>query len=218
LPPVEIVNSLLRRVWIGGGMSRIIAVLAILGISAVGTAAAQEVITLKTAVVALADEPEVRAEFEQDLVATARERRYDAITTYDLAPDVRELDDDDFLDVLEANGVRIVLMLRPAAIGAGASLESVRNEVSPRLLSDMQRFAKEVGSADANEMIAVVHMGIYLLENGDDPELLSSGAVWLDEEVESREQGLDRLHDLVVNNVDAVRPAIRRHLGLPPLE
>jgi hypothetical protein len=198
-------------------MSRIIAVLALLAMSAVGTAAAQEVVTLKTAVVALADEPEVRAEFERDLVATARERRYDAITTYDLAPDVRELDDDDFLDVLEANGVRIVLMLRPAAIGAGASLESVRNEVSPRMLSDMQRFAKEVGSTDANDLIAVVHRGIYLLEEGE-PELLSSGAVWLDEEVESREQGLERLHDLVVNNVDAVRPAIREHLGLPPLE
>jgi hypothetical protein len=108
-------------------------------------------------------------------------------------------------------------MLRPAAIGEGASLESVRNEVSPRLLSDMQRFAKEVGSANANEMIVVVHMAIYLVENGD-PELLSSGAVWLDQEVDSREQGLERLRDLVLGNVDAVRPAIRRHLGLPPLE
>jgi hypothetical protein len=76
----------------------------------------------------------------------------------------------------------------------------------------------DVGSTDANDLIAVVHMAIYLLEDEDDPELLSSGAVWLDEEVESREQGLERLHDLVVNNVDAVRPAIREHLGLPPLE
>jgi hypothetical protein len=174
-------------------------------------------VTYKAAVVALADEPAVRAEFEQALVTKAREHRYDAITTYDIAPEVRDLDDDDFLELLEANGVRTVLMLRPAAIGEGASLESVRNEVSPRLLSDMQRFAKEVGSTEANEMIAVVHMAIYLLDNGD-PQLLSSGAVWLDQEVESREQGLERLRDLVLGNVDAVRPAIRRHLGLPPLQ
>jgi hypothetical protein len=198
-------------------MSRIIAVLAFLGMFAAGAAAAQEVVTLKTAVVALAAEPEVRADFEQDLVAKAREHQYDAITTYDLAPNVRELDDDDFIDVLESNGVRIVLMLRPAAVGEGASLESVRNEVSPRLLSDMQRFAKQVRSSDTGDLIAVVHMAIYLLEDGD-PELLSSGAVWLDEEVEGREQGLERLRDLVLGNVDAVRPAIREHLGLPPLE
>jgi hypothetical protein len=108
-------------------------------------------------------------------------------------------------------------MLRPAAVGQGASLESVRNEVSPRLLSDMQRFAKQVRSSETDELIAVVHMGIYLLEEGE-PELLSSGAVWLDEEVENREQGLERLRALVLGNVDAVRPAIREHLGLPPLE
>jgi hypothetical protein len=198
-------------------MSKFIALL-IPGALALSTAAAQAPVTYKAAVVALADEPAVRAEFEETLVTKAREHRYDAITTYDIAPEVRDLDDDDFLELLEANGVRTVLMLRPAAIGAGASLESVRNEVSPRLLSDMQRFAKEVGSADANEMIAVIHMAIYLLEDGDDPELLSSGAVWLDEEVETREQGLERLRDLVLGNVDAVRPAIRRHLGLPPLE
>jgi hypothetical protein len=197
-------------------MSKFIALL-IVSAFAISTAAAQAPITYKAAVVALADEPAVRAEFEEALVTKAREHRYDAITTYDIAPEVRDLDDDDFLDLLEANGVRTVLMLRPAAIGEGASLESVRNEVSPRLLSDMQRFAKEVGSANANEMIVVVHMAIYLVENGD-PELLSSGAVWLDQEVDSREQGLERLRDLVLGNVDAVRPAIRRHLGLPPLE
>jgi hypothetical protein len=189
----------------------------IVGVFAVGTAAAQAPVTYKAAVVALADEPAVRAEFEEALVTKAREHRYEAITSYDIAPEVRDLDDDDFLELLEANGVRAVLMLRPAAIGAGASLESVRNEVSPRLLSDMQRFAKEVSSSETDEMIAVVHMAIYLLENGD-PELLSSGAVWLDQEVESREQGLERLRDLVLGNVDAVRPAIRRHLGLPPLQ
>jgi hypothetical protein len=189
----------------------------IVGVFAVGTAAAQAPVTYKAAVVALADEPAVRAEFEEALVTKAREHRYEAITSYDIAPEVRDLDDDDFLELLEANGVRAVLMLRPAAIGAGASLESVRNEVSPRLLSDMQRFAKEVSSSETDEIIAVVHMAIYLLENGD-PELLSSGAVWLDQEVESREQGLERLRDLVLGNVDAVRPAIRRHLGLPPLQ
>jgi hypothetical protein len=198
-------------------MPKVIALIALAGAFAAGTATAQEAVTYKAAVVALADDPAVRADFEEALAAKAREHRYDAITSHDFAPDVRGLDDDDFLDVLEANHVRTVLMLRPAAVGPGSSLDSVRNEVSQRLLTDMQRFAKEVSSADPNELIAVVHMAIYLLGN-DDPELLSAGAVWLDEEVESREQGLERLRDLVIGNVDAVRPAIRQHLGLPPLE
>ena len=198
-------------------MSKLIACAALAGALASSAAAPQELVTYKAAVVALADDAEVRASFEEALVARARERRYDVITTYGLAPDVRDLDDDDFLDVLEENGVRTILMLRPAAVGAGSSLESVRNEVSPRLLAEMQRFAKEVSSTETDELIAVVHIAIYLLGNGD-PELLSSGTVWLDEEVETREQGLERLRDLVLTNVDAVRPAIRKHLGLPPLE
>jgi hypothetical protein len=198
-------------------MLKLMAFAAAAGTLASGTTLAQEIVTYKAAIVALADDPQVRADFEETLATKAREHRYDAITSYDIAPEVRDLDDDDFLETLEANGVRTVLMLRPAAIGPGSSLESVRNEVSQRLLTDMQRFAKEVSSSEADDLIAVVHMAIYLLGEGD-AELLSAGAVWLDEEVESREQGVARLQDLVLTNVDAVRPAIRQHLGLPPLE
>src|SRR5262245_54787741 len=107
-------------------------------------------------------------------------------------------------------------MLRPAAIGEGSTLESVRNEVSPKLFSDMQRFAKQVSTSGPDDLIAVVHMAIYLLGEGD-AQLISSGAVWLDSPVEDQAQGIDRLQDLVLANVDAVRPAIRQRLGLPPL-
>lgn len=48
-------------------------------------------------------------------------------------------------------------------------------------------------------------------------QAVSAGAVWLDEAVESQEQGIERLQDLIVANIDAARPAIRQHLGLPPL-
>jgi hypothetical protein len=59
-------------------------------------------------------------------------------------------------------------------------------------------------------------MAIYVLSD-DDPELISAGAVWLDEAVGSQAEGIDRLQDLMLANVDAVRPAIREHLGLAPL-
>jgi hypothetical protein len=52
----------------------------------------------------------------------------------------------------------------------------------------------------------------------DGAELISSGAVWLDEPNPSREQGIERLQNLILANVNAVRPAIREHLGLPPIE
>jgi hypothetical protein len=179
-------------------------------------AQAQQPITYKGAIAALADDAETRAAIENGLAAKGRAHDYDAVPTYDIVPDARDLDEDEFLQELASRGIQTVLMLRPAAVGAGSSLESVRDEVSPRLYGDMQRFAKRVSTTGPDDLIAVVHMAIYLLDDGD-AELLSSGAVWLDDPVENREEGIRRLEDLVLTNVDAVRPAIRRHLGLPPL-
>jgi hypothetical protein len=174
-------------------------------------------IVYKAAIAALAEETAVRTDFEDGLASKARGHEYDAMTTYDIEPDVEKLHGDKFMRELSSRGVQAVLMLRPAAVGAGSSLESVRNEVSPRLYGDMQRFARSVSSTGPNDLIAVVHMAIYLLREDDEAELISSGAVWLDEPVENREEGIARLQDLVLANVDAVRPAIRRHLGLPDL-
>ena len=181
-----------------------------------GTALAQE-IRYKSAVVALTDDPALRAEFERTLVAKAREHDYDAVTSYDLVPTVADVKSKDFVDTMLANGVKAVMMIRPAAIGPGASLDSVRKEVSPKVLADMRDFAKKVSDSDGNDLIAVVHMAIYLFY-GRDPELISSGAVWLDEPVTDRAEAMSRLQDLVVANVDAARPAIRRYYRLPPLE
>jgi len=181
-----------------------------------GTALAQE-IRYKSAVVALTDDPALRAEFERTLVAKAREHDYDAVTSYDLVPTVADVKSKDFVDTMLANGVKAVMMIRPAAIGPGASLDSVRKEVSPKALADMRDFAKKVSDSDGNDLIAVVHMAIYLFYGGD-PELISSGAVWLDEPVTDRAEAISRLQDLVVANVDAARPAIRRYYRLPPLE
>lgn len=59
-------------------------------------------------------------------------------------------------------------------------------------------------------------MAIYTIA-GRGANLISAGAVRLDEEVEDQAQGIERLQDLILYNVNSVRPAIRRHLGLPPL-
>ena len=172
--------------------------------------------TLKAAVVGLTDDVALRQSFETELVALARQHNYDAVTSYDITSDVDNLDQDEFLEALAARGIQAVLMVRPAAVGEGSSLEAVRNEVPSRTFADMQRFARQVSGSDSTDLIAVVHLAVYVLDD-DESELVSAGAVWLDESVTDRAEGIKRLQALIVQNVDAVRPAIRQHFGLPPL-
>ena len=171
----------------------------------------------KAAVVALTDDPALRADFERQVVAKAREHNYDAVTSYDLVPTVTDVDNREFVDTMLANKVDLVLLVRPAAIGPDSSLDSVRKEVNAKTLTDMKDFAKKVSDSDGDDLIAVVHLAVYLFY-GRDPVVISSGAVWLDEPVSDRAEASTRLQDLVIANVDAARPAIRRHYRLAPLE
>jgi len=176
----------------------------------------QRIFTFKSAVVALTDDAMLRADFERELVAKAREHRYDAVTSYDLVPKVADVRSKGFIKTLAAKGIKVVLMVRPAAIGPGSSLDAVREQVSPAMLKDMKSFAKAVSPSGGSDLIAVVHLAIYAIDTGS-PELLSPGAVWLDEPVKDRAEGIARLQDLIVANVDAARPAIRQYFGMPPL-
>lgn len=183
----------------------------------VAPVAAQENITLKAAVVALRADPELRAEFEEGLVAKALELNYNAVTSYDIVPEVEDLEDRGLLPRLVSQGIGAVLMVRPAAVGPDASLESVRDSVPQHIYSNMQAFARELSPTEEEDILAVVHLGIYLI-TVDRAQLLSAGAVWLDEPNPSSEEAIERLQNLIVANVEAVRPAIREHLGLPPLQ
>ncbi|HEU4616668.1 MAG TPA: hypothetical protein VFV10_01440 [Gammaproteobacteria bacterium] len=188
----------------------------LVGLSAAFAHPAAAQTTLRAAVIALTDDAELRMAFEQQLAAKAREHRYDAVTSYDIVPKVKDLGSKSIVKTLESAGIQAVLMARPAAVGPGSSLESVRNEVDPKLYESMRAFAKDVSPSGGDDLIAVVHLAIYVLRDSQ-AQLISGGAVWLDQPVESREQGLAQLEDLVLSNVDLVRPAIREHLGLPPL-
>jgi hypothetical protein len=132
-------------------------------------------------------------------------------------PTVTEVDDREFVDTMLANKVDLVWLLRPAAIGPDASLDSVRKEVSAKTLTDMRDFAKKVSDSDGDDLIAVIHLAVYLFY-GRDPEVISSGAVWLDEPVEDRAEAVTRLQDLVIANIDAARPGIRKFYRLPPVD
>lgn len=194
-----------------------ITLIALVGGFSLNVAAPQGSVTLRSAVVVLAAEPELRAVFEEGLAAKARAHGYDAVTSYDLVPDVAELDDADFIERLALHGVEVILMIRPAAVGIGLTLEAVKNAVPPDIYSDMQAFARELSPSGEEDLLAVIHLAIY--EIGEEgTELISAGAIWLDEENPSQEEAIERLQNLILANVDGVRPAIREHLGLPPLE
>jgi hypothetical protein len=198
-------------------MIKRITLITLVGVFSLNVVVSQEVVVYKTAVVVLHEDPAVRADFEESLAAKFREHNYDAVTTYDFLPDTTGVDDAGFAERLAAEGIQAILMMRPAAIGAGSTLESVRDEVSPEIYSDIEAFAGEISSSGGKDVFAVIHMAIYLITD-DGAELISAGASWLEGEAESREQAIEQLQDLVVGIVDNARPLIRQHLGLAPLE
>jgi hypothetical protein len=195
---------------------KVLCICAVLGIAATALGQGRENRIYKAAVVALTQDAALRADFERQFVAKAREHNYDAIVSYDVAPNVSDVRDKQFVDTMLANKVDIVLLVRPAAIGPGASLDSVRKEVSAKTLTDMRDFAKKVSDSSGDDLIAVIHQAVYLFY-GRDPEVISSGAVWLDEPVQDRAEAISRLQDLMLENLDAARPNIRRFYRMNPV-
>jgi hypothetical protein len=197
---------------------KILCACAALGIASAASAQQERADRIfKAAVVALTKDTALRADFERQLVAKARERNYDAITSYDLVPTITDVRSHEFVDKMLANRVDVVLLVRPAAIGPDSSLDAVRKEVDAKTLTDMRSFAKKVSNSGGDDLVAVAHLAVYLFY-GRDPVVISSGAVWLDEPVQDRAEGVARLQDLVIENVDAARPNIRRYYRLRQLE
>jgi hypothetical protein len=187
-----------------------------LGFAAGASGQGRENRIYKAAVVALTEDPMLRSDFERQFAVKAREHNYDAVASFELVPNVTDIDNREFVDTMLANKIDIVLLVRPAAVGPGSSLDSVRREVSAKTLTDMRAFAKKVSDSNGDDLIAVIHMAVYLFY-GRDPEVISSGAVWLDEPVADRAEAVARLQDLMLENLDAARPAIRRFYRMNPV-
>lgn len=191
--------------------------LLISGFLLIEDAVAQPVMRYKLAMVALTQDPAVRVEFEDGLAAKFRANDYDAVASHGIIPSVDDLDNTDIVRRLSEAGIQGIVMMKPAAVGPGSSLESVKGEVSEEDYGSMRRFAREISpSHDEDDLIAVIHTASYIIRDKR-AELLSSGAVWLDQPVETQEEGIDKLQDLIVTNMNKARPAIREYLRMPPL-
>lgn len=181
------------------------------------TALPEPVMRYRLAMVALTEDADVRVEFEDGLAAKFRANDYDAVASHGIIPDVTDLDNADIVRRLSEAGVQGIVMMKPAAVGPGSSLKSVRDEVDSEVYANMRAFAREISpSHDEDDLIAVIHTASYFIR-GKRAELLSSGAVWLDKPVETQEEGIAKLQDLIVANMNKARPAIREYLRMPSL-
>lgn len=195
-----------------------LALVVICGMLALDAAAQQTVMRYRLAMVALTEDPQVRVDFEEGLAAKFRANDYDAVVSYDIVPDVTDLDNADIVRRLSDAGIEGIVMMKPAAVGPGSSLKAVRDELDSDVYANMRSFAREISpSHDEDDLIAVIHTASYIIR-GKRAELLSSGAVWLDKPVETQEEGIEKLQDLIVANMNKARPAFREYLGLPPLK
>ena len=102
----------------------------------------------------------MRRSFEDSFAIKARGSRYDAVVSYDVVPDVEDMDEADITQTLVSKGVEAVIMLHQAAVGPGSSIESVGDTVSPRLFADIGAFANEYSTWGSDDLIAVVHIDV----------------------------------------------------------
>jgi hypothetical protein len=123
-----------------------------------------EPVTLRAAVVAVTDDADLRKSFEESLADKARTHDYDAVASYDVVrkPKSAGVDTPRLLRTLRDRGIKVVLVVRPTAVGAGSSLESVRNEISPDVFRSMKTFAETVGNTGPDDLIAVVRAAAAL--------------------------------------------------------
>jgi hypothetical protein len=165
----------------------------------------------RTAVVALVKDAKFRAQLEDSLVTKGRTHGFDLVASHQLVADTREFAEGRPPALLRRQGISVIVMVRPASVGAGVTLESVRDSLPPGLYSQMHRFADQTSPADVEDLIAVVHVAIYSLAT-DEPTLVTAGAVWLNEPVATREEGIAKLEDMLLQNVEAAREQIKRDL------
>lgn len=167
--------------------------------------------TYKAALVALVDDAALRASFEDTLAAKGVQHGFQAVPSHTLVPRLSDFKSRKVPAALRKQGINVLVMMRPAAVGPGSSLESVRDSLPAGLYDNMRDFAGRASGADADDLIAVVHVAIYSAATSQ-PKLVTAGAVWLSEPVESRQQGIDRLQDMLIANVESAREQIRQQL------
>ena len=170
---------------------------------------------LKFTVVALSKEHNIRRDFENELVKNLRENNYDAVTSYSLLPNISNLRDPALRLKLQEEGIQGVLLLRPIDIGEQASIQSAQKQIAPKTYNTIETFVTDYRGDDFSTQ-AVIQVSGFLLSEAHTANFWQ-GIIWLDDTVETRQEGIEKLSDLVLSNLNASRGYLRKRLGLQPL-
>ena len=183
-----------------------------LGISALAQDSNQR---LKFTVVALSKEPNVRQSFEDKLVKNLKENQYNAVASHLLVADLPDFSKPDVYKRLRSNGVQGVLLLMPIDVGKEASIKSAQPRVWSTTYDSIEAFVNGYRGGNFNTQAVVQVSGFLISENQSSN--FWQGVIWLDDTVETREEGIEKLSGLVLYNLNASRAYLRKLLGLEPL-
>ena len=171
---------------------------------------------LKFTVVVLSKDQSRRLDFENELVKSLRENNYDAIASHNLIPDMANFRDPNISQKLQKEGIQGVLLLKPIDTGEQASISSAQKRVTSTTYNTIEAFVTDYRGGDFSTQ-AVVQVSGYLLSEGNTSNFWQ-GVIWLDEKVETQQEGIKKLTELVLSNLNASRGYLRKLLGFQPLE
>lgn len=177
--------------------------------------AQQDEILLKMAVVALSDNHKMRQNLENRIVNKLLANHYDATASHLLIKDISNIRDPKLRHKLYARGVRGVLILRPIDVGEKASITSSKDHISPHTYNTIEAFVTAERRGDFSSR-AVVQVSAFIISEQQATSFWS-GVVWLDEPAETQQEGLDKLAELVLFNLNAARSYMRQSMGLAPI-
>lgn len=184
-------------------------------IAAIDVFAQSEQEKLKFAVIALSDDQSVRVRFEDYLVSSLLTDNYDAISSHEILTDLFDQSNEIVSEQLNNSGIDAVLIIGAIDTGPDASISNARETLFPENYSQIQDFIANYRGNNFQTQV-VVHVAGYLLEDVNSLGFWQ-GVLWLDEEVESEQEGIEKLADLVKFNLNQSRNLLRRRLGLPVL-
>ena len=180
-----------------------------------GSLAQEQQQLLRFTVMALSDSNESRRAFENQLVNRLSEDRYDVIASYELISDLNTVRTDQIRSRLLESGIQAILILRPLEMAEGVELSAAQLQMSPGEFTSVSQFINAY-RGDNFEIRTIVQIVGFLLQN-DGVRLFWHGTIWLDDTVETEQNRIDKLVDLVQFNLNNSRSALRAQLGLPPL-
>ncbi|MEH6467168.1 MAG: hypothetical protein V7722_06015 [Porticoccus sp.] len=170
---------------------------------------------LKFTVVVLSKEKNIRRNFEEKLVKNLRANNYDAIASHSLIPDISNLRGPELRQKLQKEGIKGALLLRPIDIGMQASIASAQKQIPPKAYNSIEAFVTDYREGDFSTQAVIQVTGFLLTE--EQTTNFWQGIIWLDDNVKTREEGIEKLSDLVLSNLNASRGYLRKRLGFKPL-